>query len=64
VIAGSDETDRFAQADEAFRALMGDLGIVTTADIGGKKAAVVAALPGIRETADRILDRNPDVIRD
>jgi hypothetical protein len=64
VNAGSDETDSFAQADEAFRALMSDLGIVTTADIGRKKAAVAAALPGIRETADRILERNPDVIRD
>ena len=63
VIAASDDSSSFPAANQAFLELMGDLGISTSAEIGRKKDEVIAALPEIRKVADRILERNQDVVR-
>ncbi len=62
VLAGADETDRYQEADAPFRAMMADLGICSFADIRDRSREVIAMLPAIRDTADRILERTPAVI--
>lgn len=61
VLAKAGEERISPQADLAFRSLMTDLGIESLDDITTSSSEVIAALPAIRATADRILDRNPEV---
>jgi hypothetical protein len=63
VIATTENDALFRQADAAFRSLMDDLGLTSVDELRARADEIVAALPAIREVADRILARNPGVIR-
>jgi hypothetical protein len=63
VIATTDNEALFRQADAAFRALMDDLGLASVGDLRARAGEIVASLPAIREVANRVLARNPEVIR-
>jgi hypothetical protein len=63
VIAAAGDESLFQRADAAFRSLTSDLGIFSARDLHAKAEEIVVSLPEIREVADRILARNPEVVR-
>lgn len=62
VIQASDDQTVFPGVDRAFRKLMGDLGVTSVADIRARATAVIAALPQIRAVANRIVERNDEIV--
>lgn len=60
-ILAADAPDHLAQLDPHYRALMEDLGLSSYADRQRRCAAVVAYLPHVRQVADEIITRTPEI---
>lgn len=52
------------QCDDGYRALLGDLGIASFADLEARAETIREALPGIMNLADRITDATPGIEND
>ncbi len=61
VLSCDGSEDEFQEADWGLRRLLADLGIEGTADLQARIAKLKAALPRVWETAEAVMDANPEI---